>query len=457
MAGFTLWTGHPDCFHNQYELHRCCLGLDPICFEEGSGFQYDRCCGYPKAVLYPILRDFNRLQYSLRLEGFLDGEIAWNLCMRIARWPAGKKEGPELALMDLWRIVFAWAMATNRIVHAPSFDVPSCSQEYLTNRYHPGITMDIATKANSVVDKLFHFHAGRRATPKFFEGMLSHRERCMEQGSRCPVYNPWKASACYEYDTLVQPWLSFCGPKPIAEQPALDIDVGEKQDISDWLGVRIPRAECDRHGPQNQAEMTRLLECSSKGQEAGLVIGEDYFESLTLLRGILAARKRLVVLDLGSAWGYWAVKAAVAWRRLRFRGGPCRLVLVETDSEMLGKSAEHVQRNGVSDYCNVTMINEPATPQLVTRLLRSYNGADLVHADIQGAEKAVFGNLQSIHKIGHLHISTHDREGHRFLKEFLVQEGFRITYDFMHRSFVETPIGPAPFDDGVLAGTFIRS
>merc|ERR1712187_677692 len=97
----------------------------------------------------------------------------------------------------------------------------------------------------------------------------------------------------------------------------------------------------------------------------GLLIGEDYFQSLTMLLAVEAAPQSFTAIELGSGWGYWAVKAAVAWHRRHLLAGPCRIFLVESDATELDRAPAHLVRNNVLDFCNATLHKVVATAGLL--------------------------------------------------------------------------------------------
>eukprot|EP00929_Paragymnodinium_shiwhaense_P055432 TRINITY_DN27769_c0_g1_i2.p1 TRINITY_DN27769_c0_g1~~TRINITY_DN27769_c0_g1_i2.p1 ORF type:complete len:487 (+),score=25.26 TRINITY_DN27769_c0_g1_i2:89-1549(+) len=458
--------GNPGCWSESYSFTECCYDLNPRCFPniDGDPFSFENCCGFKQRQMQSIFVALKSLRKDLERAGTIDRQKAWKVCQEVVSWPRSQSPGSkaiESALTDLSRLVFSYALASDRVVHT-TLDkadtvAPTCSYQAIHSRFPTNDYVDVDFKANDIVNRIIKFHFSPNVVPKFLESMLAHHRHCREKGHRCPFYNPWSPSRCFEHHPVVWPWLASCLPRPVQQHAehvgASSADRAEHM-LIDWLGVRLPGGKCDEAGPQGQKELTRQLECLLPGQQHGVVIGEDYFESITLLKGVQSATKSFVMFDLGSSWGYWSVKAAVAWRRLHRSAGPCRLVLVETDREQLYQARQHAQRNGVTDYCNMTLLNEPATSPLVSRLLRTHRRVDLVHSDIQGAEMHVFGRLPLIHKIRHLHMTTHSRELHRFLREVMHLEGFRPSFDFVPRSFVETPFGPMAFDDGVLAGAF---
>merc|ERR1711920_374234 len=121
------------------------------------------------------------------------------------------------------------------------------------------------------------------------------------------------------------------------------------------------------------------------------VPGEDYLESLSMLRGVLGSSKRFVVLELGCMYGFWALRAAVAWKRWSqllspSDRGSCDIVLVESDPAFSAQIPKHLALNGITAFCNVSIHTQPASVSLLDGLLKRFGIVDVVHVDIQNHE-----------------------------------------------------------------------
>ncbi|CAE7444133.1 unnamed protein product, partial [Symbiodinium natans] len=173
-----------------------------------------------------------------------------------------------------------------------------------------------------------------------------------------------KGKRASQGDTFSRPGL------PHVEAAVTAATLGEVQEFrefhegaADWLGLHQDCQEgLESQLPQTQPEMTRMLECA--GVAWGPVAGEDYFETISLLRAVTSATSftNFVVVEVGSGIGYWAPKES----------------LVPTAS-----AAANLQRNGIYELCNVTFYQSAATAQLLDSLIQSFGAVDLVHVDIQ--------------------------------------------------------------------------
>merc|ERR1711971_825896 len=110
-----------------------------------------------------------------------------------------------------------------------------------------------------------------------------------------------------------------------------------------------------------------------------LMLGEDYFESLTLLRAVESAGSSFVAIEIGSSYGYWSVKAAFAWHRKHPGLRNCAIVLVEPNAEYLERAPAHLEQNDVWNICNVSIINEFASAALLDRLILEHQIVNLLH------------------------------------------------------------------------------
>lgn len=159
-----------------------------------------------------------------------------------------------------------------------------------------------------------------------------------------------------------------------------------------------------------------------------------------------------MVVEAGSGHGYWALKAAKAFRQRypSLTEGSCDLILIDSDYPM-AKAAAHLSKNHIYDLCNVSLHQEPATAPFLAGLLHTYGSIDLLHVDIQKAELELVTESPDLSLLRAVHVGTHTREIHRAVRTDLLERGFAIEADYPPLSFLRTPYGPVPFCDGLLA------
>eukprot|EP00439_Symbiodinium_sp_Y106_P007642 s2623_g1.t1 len=292
----------------------------------------------------------------------------------------------------------------------------------------------------------------QRKGTKLLRLVANHTARCKELGHTCAVYNAWEPEECFPHDDLVKSWSPSCqeGMQIPRRPPRV------RRKATDWLGLVQDCGEgLESERPQTQPEMTRMLECL--GLPWGPVAGEDYFETLCLLQAVKTATSTstFVVVEAGASVGYWAPKAAKAFRRRFPDTGACHLVLI--DSMVAASSAAaNLQHNGIYDLCNITFLQSRATASLLDRLIDFFGRVDLLHVDIQEAELELVQRSVRLPQVQHLFVGTHGRKIHRQVRSFLAYHGFAIDFDYVGKSFLRTPIGPVVFGDGVLAACGAR-
>ena len=211
----------------------------------------------------------------------------------------------------------------------------------------------------------------------------------------------------------------------------------------DWLGLE----DVCYLSPQAQKELTRAQEC--RRLIWGPMPGEDYFETISMLKAVTAAKGSFTVLEAGSWTGYWGLKAVKAFRQLDSHA-PCHVVLIEWEAPMSAAS-EHLERNGIFELCNVTLHQSRATGALLDSTIKTLGHLDLLHVDIQKDELYLISESQLLQHVRYLHVATHARIIHRHLQTWLQLRDFQISFDYEPQSFVRTPYGPVAFDDGLLA------
>ena len=84
--------------------------------------------------------------------------------------------------------------------------------------------------------------------------------------------------------------------------------------VEDWLGVLHEVWQKPDYDCLQQAELTRFLERDGR-LPWGLLPGEDYFENISLLEAVTAARDDFVVVEASSFRGFWALKAVKAYSK----------------------------------------------------------------------------------------------------------------------------------------------
>ena len=189
--------------------------------------------------------------------------------------------------------------------------------------------------------------------------------------------------------------------------------------------------------------------------EPGLWIGEDYFEAIPLLRAVQSAGDSFVGVEIGAGWGGWGVNAVVAWHRTHpnHRQADCLLTLVEEDEKDLVQAEEHLQANGVRDFCRVSLATSRiASSDALDQLLQSLGRVDWFDMDIQGSEWSLILKARELSRIQHLFIGLHGRIIGEQIRQKLAHD-FDIEHFFPSWSIASTPFGDVPFNDGVITGS----
>ena len=317
-----------------------------------------------------------------------------DLCMQFFQMPKGPVE-VEYQLSRCSVAMLAMAMFSNvALYHEKSNKNETCAAASLTARYpvdgthpaiHPGLEAILFENLNwrwrslfplqspPARDKRLHRLLGGR----LLKSLRNHTELCTRQGHTCAVYSPWEPKRCFAHHPLIKAWSPSCRHnKPqIPRRPAAWGGMA-----LDWLDIQV---NCSAEIYPNQ-EITRWLECA--GVAWGPVIGEDYFESISLLQAVAAATTPFIVVEAGSNIGHWSLKAVKAFRQ-RFPVGSagCHVVLIDSQIPMI-QAFENLQRNGVPDLCNITLTQHFVDAALLDGLIQAFGHIDLLHVDIQGAE-----------------------------------------------------------------------
>jgi FkbM family methyltransferase len=208
-------------------------------------------------------------------------------------------------------------------------------------------------------------------------------------------------------------------------------------------------------------------------------IDDQYLEWIDVLEAVTLAEGTFTMLELGAGYGRWVVNAAAAVRA--YSGIDCRLVAVEAEPTHFQWLGEHCADNGVeaeliraavsatagevpfavgnpSGWYGQSMVESPGEGDEVTNvravtlssLLAPFDRADLIHADIQGAEADVFEEAAAaLEVVRRCHIGTHGREQEARLRALFGGLGWRCLNDYRSNAVAKTPWGSLEFQDGI--------
>jgi FkbM family methyltransferase len=234
---------------------------------------------------------------------------------------------------------------------------------------------------------------------------------------------------------------------------------------------------------------------------------EEYFEWIDVLTAALRATDSFTMIELGAGFGRWLLTAAAALRRRAPL--PTRLIGVEAEPTHFRWMKQAFRDNGIDPkkhwlipsavremdeetyfatgnaygWYGQAIVGAPAGSGTATKMprfllrpvtallglgrkavssqkvsgislssiLRRTDKVDLIDADIQGAEAAVFEpaaeRLDA--QVKHVHIGTHSAEQENRLRNLFEGMGWRPVFDFPCASQTETPWGSIRFQDGV--------
>lgn len=279
-------------------------------------------------------------------------------------------------------------------------------------------------------------------TPRWtvFAMVANHTAHCRSLGYACSLFNPWEPQKCFKHHELIEAVLQ----PPFYQLPKFPPRLYLSKVATDWLGIQI---ECNVGVAQDQPELTRRFECW--GLPVGPLPGEDYFETISLLKSVISAEEEFTLVEAGSGIGYWSLKAAKLWRDISPTPRPCHVILIDAQVDM-GAAAKHLMKNNIYHLCNVSLFQASASAPLLDRLLNWE--INMLHVDIESWEMPLIQQSQLLGRVRRLHVGTHSRKIHRHVKERLSELGFAIEFDYPPRSLARTQYGPVAFDDGILAG-----
>ncbi len=237
-------------------------------------------------------------------------------------------------------------------------------------------------------------------------------------------------------------------------------------------------------------------------------LSEEYLEWITLLESVADAQDSYTMIELGAGHGRWAVRAALAVRRVRPM--PVHLIAVEADPVHFDWIKPHFSDNGIDPSSHALiraaltgggaklpfLIGTPTGAErphqwygqalgdwagaIVDRYVGLYGGfpvrvhengwrsidapvitlgdilrqverVDLVHFDIQGVEHEVIQSAMDAvsAKVKRMHIATHSREIDEKLKLLLDGQGWKCVLAYPCGETSETEWGPLRFMDGM--------
>lgn len=267
---------------------------------------------------------------------------------------------------------------------------------------------------------------------------------------------------------------------------------------TDYLGVRTRSSFNDTRAPTT----LHMLHPRLPGFD------EEYFEWVDVLEAVERARGRFTMVELGAGWGRWVARGGIA---ARLRNLDVSLVAVEAEPSHFRWLEQHLRDNGLlacSSLHQVAVAAEagrvrfhvgdpqawygqaidpnapevtPDAPMSWKERLRSRSGGgpsvlpteardvvsvraatlgellatsgvvDLIDADIQGAEGAVFTAARDVlrTRVRMVHIGTHSRENEATLRSLFTELGWKCRWDFRCLQRNETPFGEIEFQDGV--------
>lgn len=229
---------------------------------------------------------------------------------------------------------------------------------------------------------------------------------------------------------------------------------------------------------------------------------DSLFEWIEVLDAVFHAQRQFTMIELGCGFARWIVTASIALRQRNDL--PSTFIGVEAEPSHFRWAKRHIRDNGL-DLAHVNLIQAAVGPadgvasfftgsadawygqslaegapptrkwkRLQRRLLRRpselmdtvsrvnvisldrildpLDHVDLIHADVQGAELAVFAAAaRQVHaKVARVHIGTHSEQIEAGLRELFGRLGWRNRNDYSLGRSHETPYGQIDFrSDGV--------
>lgn len=250
--------------------------------------------------------------------------------------------------------------------------------------------------------------------------------------------------------------------------------------LVDFLGVRARRAFHGNYRDENGAGYLRPDVQSATS---------EYFEWISLLCAVAAAPGEFAMLELGSGWGRWLLRGAMACRQL---GKGFRLVGIEAEPEHYDWMKTAFRDNGIdpdehlllyaavagtagegwfltgnpSVWYGQSLLKDSEAPSVprepevslsrvrkvgLTELLQRFEKVHLVNMDVQGAESEIVeAAAEGLDRVVEMvHISTHSHEAEERLRACLTRMGWLGVFDFPCLETRSTPYGEIGFVDGI--------
>jgi len=257
--------------------------------------------------------------------------------------------------------------------------------------------------------------------------------------------------------------------------------------LIDWLGVRTRYAwDCIKNGGYYKFVPSRRLECERydrlHGEDFGTAaahtnthpyphthlqgflppVDDEYPEYVDMLSSVVRSKgQHYTVVELGSSYGTWGVRAVAAQRRM-YPNGSYHLMAVESGQHRYKQLLQHVKANNVNNHTllhgfitdederakmkqgGATGVPSSHSPYAVgephaitlTQLLADHHHIDYLDFDIQGAELQVFLERASLdtlnHKVQAVHIGTHAPYIHQQIRAIMLNEGWGMELDLQH-------------------------
>lgn len=187
-------------------------------------------------------------------------------------------------------------------------------------------------------------------------------------------------------------------------------------------------------------------------------VPHQYPEYIDVLSSIIRSRgNHYVIVELGSSYGTWAVRAIAALRRLYPRA-TYHMIAVESGQHRYKQLLQHVKANnidnctllhgyvtgsqgkdelgaGVSHWQSPYAVGEPQAMTL-TEVLAEHHDVDYLDFDIQGAELDVFTDEESLQtlnaKVRAVHVGTHSPSIHEHVRAIMLGAGWVLELDLNH-------------------------
>jgi hypothetical protein len=327
---------------------------------------------------------------------------------------------------------------------------------------------------NPLIDIAKVVHASPHSN-NIFQGNDNH------QGCLCPAaFNPDSEGVLYRHHELICELQSYAISVPFNAKIVREVNGVEANVAFDCPNWRYGVHHLSRVYPCRIHVALNASHYSGNIYGAIPIVDEEYFEWIDNTKGASEAIARLTKNansppayfgEWGARYGTWAVRAAQSFRAL---GGGERFVIqgVEGDPISTKWMYDHVAANGIKssqyqlEQACLTLGGVDMSIQwegsqsshcqgrTIEYLLRNVEIMDILHIDVQGAEKdtvpAEFDILSK--KVRRIHMGTHGAEVHAKMLETF--KSWRVEWNYVGGGLSAkptiTPYGPVRFNDGVL-------